>query len=168
MFRSSLAVAAGFLALTFTPGAAQAAIVNVGGTNYDVTYFTGAANSNLSKFNTPANGGQMPWWGNSSLAQSFATAVGNQAGLPNLAGDGGPFFAFAPEPGFPRFESWSIDQGIVKKEFWGANVTINSWATASLAPPPAPSGVPGPLPLFGAAAAFSMSRRLRRRIQLVG
>ena len=166
MFRSSLAVAAGFLALTFTPGAAQAAIVNVGGTNYDVTYFTGAANSNLSKFQTPANGGQMPWWGNSSLTQSFATAVGNKAGLPNLAGSGGPFFAYAFSQ--PSVFSWSLDDVTIVNDAWGAFVTFNSWATASLAPPPAPSGVPGPLPLFGAAAAFSMSRRLRRRIQLVG
>jgi hypothetical protein len=30
---------------------------------------------------------------------------------------------------------------------------------------PAPSGVPSPLPLFGAAAAFGWSRQLRRRIK---
>ena len=34
------------------------------------------------------------------------------------------------------------------------------------APNPGPAAVPGPLPLFGAAAAFGMSRRLRRRINL--
>lgn len=36
--------------------------------------------------------------------------------------------------------------------------------TAALAPNPSSSAVPGPLPLLGAAAAFSASRRLRRRI----
>ena len=30
-------------------------------------------------------------------------------------------------------------------------------------PPPPPASVPGPLPLFGATAAFGWSRRLRRR-----
>jgi hypothetical protein len=43
-----------------------------------------------------------------------------------------------------------------------------TYATATLAPPPPPAAVPGPLPLFGAAAAFGMSRRLRRKIQLGG
>jgi hypothetical protein len=41
-----------------------------------------------------------------------------------------------------------------------------TYAIATLAPPPA--SVPGPLPVVGAAAAFGMSRRLRRRIQLGG
>ena len=30
---------------------------------------------------------------------------------------------------------------------------------------PTPSGVPGPLPLFGAASAFGFSRKLRRRLR---
>jgi len=34
----------------------------------------------------------------------------------------------------------------------------------SQAPTPPPSGVPGPLPIFGAGAAFGFSRRLRRRV----
>jgi hypothetical protein len=38
-----------------------------------------------------------------------------------------------------------------------------SFAYAILA---TPTAVPGPVPLFGAAAAFGMSRRLRRRIKL--
>jgi hypothetical protein len=38
------------------------------------------------------------------------------------------------------------------------------YATATLSP--TLSAVPAPLPLFGAAATFSLSRRLRRRIRL--
>ncbi len=33
---------------------------------------------------------------------------------------------------------------------------------------PAPSEVPGPLPLLGAGAAFGFSRRLRKRVKLAG
>ena len=48
-------------------------------------------------------------------------------------------------------------------DFGGSNGRPTS---SSLVPVqgPAPSGVPGPLPLFGAAAAFGWSRQLRRRI----
>jgi len=44
------------------------------------------------------------------------------------------------------------------------NDTINIYADSPPIPPPA--SVPAPLPLFGAAAAFGWSRRLRRRISL--
>ncbi|MFM7269843.1 MAG: hypothetical protein ACKOZT_14895 [Cyanobium sp.] len=40
---------------------------------------------------------------------------------------------------------------------------VYTWAQASLCT--APAAVPGPLPLFGAGAAFGFSRRLRKRIQ---
>ena len=166
LLRSSLAVAVGSLALAFAPNTAEAVTVNVDGTNYDVTFFTGVANSNLSKFQTTANGGQMPWWGNSTLAKSFATAVDSQLGKPNI-GTWGPYFGFAPESGFPRNESWYFngDTNEIKRDFFTQNFSA-SWAVATLTPPP--SAVPGPLPLFGAAAAFGMSRRLRRRIQRDG
>jgi len=44
----------------------------------------------------------------------------------------------------------------------GTSETINVLVGA----PPAPSAVPGPLPLLGAGAAFGYSRRLRRRVSL--
>jgi hypothetical protein len=37
-------------------------------------------------------------------------------------------------------------------------------SSSSLSPVSPPAGVPGPLPLFGAVAAFGWSRRLRRRV----
>jgi len=45
-------------------------------------------------------------------------------------------------------------------ELFGTGDTI----TAVIGAPPATADVPGPLPLFGAAAAFAHSRRLRRRV----
>jgi hypothetical protein len=47
---------------------------------------------------------------------------------------------------------------------WVNEVTLGSISSSSLSPA-SPAGVPGPLPLFGAAAAFGWSRRLRRRVQ---
>jgi hypothetical protein len=45
------------------------------------------------------------------------------------------------------------------------NETSNSPANSLLFTPASPASVPGPLPLFGAGAAFGWSRRLRRRIK---
>ena len=56
-------------------GQAQAISVNVNDIDYDVTTFTGTYNDNISKFETTANGGDMPWWGSESLATDFASAV---------------------------------------------------------------------------------------------
>ena len=45
------------------------------------------------------------------------------------------------------------------------NETSNSPTNSLLFTPASPASVPGPLPLFGAGAAFGWSRRLRRRIK---
>ncbi len=84
---------------------------------------------------------------------------------PNSTNNGatGPLFAFNASGG--PFASVDFNAYISK---FGGTVTTNSVAPDSLrvfaiqetAPP-----VPGPLPLFGAAAAFGMSRRLRQRIR---
>ena len=50
----------------------------------------------------------------------------------------------------------------------GGPLSINSWAisvTDETGPGPTPADVPGPLPLFGLAAAFGWSRLLRKRIR---
>jgi hypothetical protein len=153
-----MAVAAGSLALVFAPNPAEALVttVNIGGTNYDITTFKGSYVDNAAKFATPANSGLMPWWGNSGLAASFATAVGDKFGYPNSFGDTGPFFVF----GLGANDVFSQDLDGQSQASASA-----PWTYAVLASPPA---VPGPLPLFGAAAAFGMSRRLRRRITLNG
>jgi hypothetical protein len=156
-------------------GQAQAVIVTVdlgqgaGPQQWDVTTFTGTYNANSSKFETPANGGVMPWWtpspiglGSSSLAQSFASAVDNQLGFFPLNGPDGPFFGYQTRygnevsfaAGFPP-TGCCYTGGVG----WATNRT---WAQATLVPAPAP----GPLPALGAAAAFGFSRKLRQRINV--
>ena len=81
-FQLALAAAAALAAISLSPGSAQAAcdpaspantcLVTVGGVQYDVATFTGTYNANISKFETAANGGVMPWWGDSTMAQAFA------------------------------------------------------------------------------------------------
>ena len=63
--KSALGVAMAMGALG--AGEAQAVIVNVEGQDWDVTTFTGSYNENESRFNI----GEMPWWGNESLASLF-------------------------------------------------------------------------------------------------
>jgi hypothetical protein len=62
-FQVALGAAAALAAISLSPGSAQAYVVTVGGVQYDVTTFTGTYNDNISKFETAANGGVMPWWG---------------------------------------------------------------------------------------------------------
>ena len=66
-FQVALGAAAALAAISLSPGSAQAFVVNVGGVQYDVTTFTGTYNDNISKFETAANGGVMPWWGGGGL-----------------------------------------------------------------------------------------------------
>ena len=79
----ALGAAAALAAISLSPGSAQAYVVTVGGVQYDVTAFTGSYDGNTSQFQTAANGGVMPWWGNSNLAGDFASALGSLAGYPN-------------------------------------------------------------------------------------
>jgi hypothetical protein len=129
--------------------------VVVNGTTYDVTYFEGTYNDNSSLFTIA----EMPWWGDFILAQQILNAVGDKLGLPNSNGAAGPAFAwklagdppsvvdyFVYRPGtFPASQSAQM----------GDNFSYAKVAPQSAAP------VPAPLPLFGAAAAFSATRRLR-------
>jgi hypothetical protein len=80
------------------------------------------------------------------------------------------FYGFFPFTSAMRFYS-SAGAGYGTADSWegydssgtlflSGNVTNTSLTPAS----PSPSSAPGPLPFFGAAAAFSWSRRLRRRV----
>ena len=80
----ALGAAAALAAISLSPGSAQAFVVTVDSVQYDVTTFTGSYNGNASKFETAANGGVMPWWGNESKASQFAAAMGGGLGRPKL------------------------------------------------------------------------------------
>jgi len=175
------AVAVGAL----TAGQVQALVVNVGGQDWDVTSFQGTYSANFRKFNTPSNGGVMPWFGGLADAQLFAEAIGSQLGFSNYAYPGnsgvcnfsqyptcGPYFAtqggYAVSvfgvvnlPVFSQYLNYTSD---VRE---GASIPSSRdyfWAQAALVLPPTPT-VPGPLPALGAAAAFGFSRKLRSRIK---
>jgi hypothetical protein len=153
-------------------GEAQALQVNVGGVFWGVTTFNSSYTLGTSKFNTPANGGVMPWWGNSTLANMFATAENTQLGSPNpvagvfsTGGPGSPYFGwtFGLQSGLGPYTGlnfWIPAGGSPAEGLKTINVNPGvsyEWAQASLT-------VPGPLPVFGVAAAFGFSRKLRKRI----
>jgi hypothetical protein len=153
-------VLAGAAIAALHAGDANALIVTVDGTNYDVTVLDVAYEGNESLFATPATGGVMPWYGNGPLAASFASAISDA--LENQGSN--PVFAF------------TFDTSVRGKQY-GLNRNTNTFEVSNISLPAflsigyaqatlVPAAVPGPLPLFGAAAAFGMSRRLRRRIQL--
>jgi hypothetical protein len=153
--KSALGAAVAWGALT--AGQAQAFVVNVGGVNYDVTTFgPDSYNNNISKFALPANGGVMPWWNDQTLANTFAVALGTSLGTPNPNGSG-PYFAYA-SPNIVSSQYRDANSGGGRNDL--KSDTSITWAQA--APMSAP--VPGPLPAFGAAAAFGFSRKLRGRI----
>ena len=154
-------LASGFIGLT--AGDAQALVVNVGAQDYDVTTFSGDYNNNISKFEIAANGGEMPWWGNSTTAEAFASAVGTGLGVPNSL-VAGPYFANATIPTVLAQAYSSVLSGTTG--FGISPTQIHIYAVATLVLPPAP--VPSPLPIFGAAAAFGASRQLRKRIKRSG
>jgi len=168
-FQVALGAAAALAAISLSPGSAQAYVVTVGGVQYDVTSFTGsdADNNNTSKFQTAANGGMMPWWGNPSAAMEFASAVGTQVGTQSSqSGAVSAFFGYSRyiDPVFDEFsylELFYTNNGNTQYASWPTGDPSLLWAQATPVHP-----APGPLPLLGAAAAFGFSRKLRKRIKL--
>jgi len=145
------------------PGRASAYNVTVDGLDYDVTTFFGSYNSNVSKFQTAANSGVMPWWGDRTLAVKFSSAVAGNLGTPNTGGTRGPYFAHLFENvSYDRVEAVFDDPNSSGINLVGSEVVYYAQAVIIS---PTISAVPGPLPLFGTAAAFCWSRQLRRRIK---
>jgi hypothetical protein len=154
---ASLAGAAGLL---LGAGSASAVTIPtesvlVNGTTYDVTYFVGSYNDNTSRFTTA----EMPWWGDASLAKTFAETVGTKLGSPN--GFGGPAFAYGTAVGgVVRFLTTYVYSNSSSSALYQTPVDSQSWPYAT-ATPQTTAPVPAPLPIFGAAAAFSATKRLR-------
>jgi hypothetical protein len=149
------------IGLALHAGDARALVVEVGGSNYDVTTVSGTYNGLLTTLSA------QPWFGNATLAQTFATELSSGLGLPaNNAY--GPIFATGvvnDELGLVVFGAYYDDaNGSTGWNSFGLADDTLVFAQAQLQPP-APSAVPAPLSLFGAMAGFGMSRRLRARIQ---
>jgi len=140
-----------------SPSPAEAVVVTVGGIAYDVTEVETSYNLSSSTFQAFAPG-KMPWWGNESLAYDFALEVYDALGEGSTAGYG-PVFAHAHDASLAKvlgiLQNTSNPLDAIN-DLPAASATVK-YAIAS-------APVPGPLPLFGAAAAFGWSRRLRQRI----
>ena len=156
--------------LSLTAGQARALVVTTySGLDYEVTTFTGSYNDNVSKFNTPTNGGLMPWWGNEDLASQFTGLVSTYFGTPNNSGFAGPYFAFETyfSNGLYVTAQTMTPSYLFPNGKTGVNPTVSVvWAQATLIPATSAANVPGPLPALGLAAAFGFSRKLRKRIKL--
>jgi hypothetical protein len=138
-------------------GAAQAVTVSVGDTTYAVTTFTGSYDGNVSRFSIM----EMPWWGNAALSTEFAEKVGALLGLPNSGG--GPLFGWLPKLSYGVPVIFYVNRFPYVDNGAHPSDAVATYAVASAL---SPSTIPGPLPLFGVAAAFGASRYLRRRVKL--
>lgn len=176
-----LAAALGLAFASIGPLPARALIFTVNNTVYRASTFRGSYNADSSKFSAAL----MPWWNSSALAQAFTEAIYGpsgalvnpfvstyplQQGLPNqVFVSGSPVYA-APLLAW-QFASSQVTWNTVYAAGYPADMTLSlaidgtesdlsyplEWITAEVAL------VPSPLPLFGAAAAFGWSRRVRRR-----
>jgi len=171
--------AIGICSIFFTAGDAEAITLTVSGQQWNVTTFTGSYNDNISKFQTATNGGVMPWWGQVTDAAAWADALGWALGDPNTGNwdspqnlRSGPAFGWSianhpingdeiiytqyvfaqPASTYPNYVISPANMGDLRSR------TTITWAQAT-------QPVPGPLPLFGALAAFRASRLLRKRVE---
>ncbi|MFM7513289.1 MAG: hypothetical protein ACKO3F_07980, partial [Cyanobium sp.] len=97
----------------FTNSQAQTLVVTDNGQNWDVTTFNGSYNDNISKFDTPANGGVMPWWRSDfEVAEAFAAAVGSNLGLRSITALPPSYAPLSAGPLFGRdFEAGRAEAG---------------------------------------------------------
>ena len=154
---AATAVLTGAAASLLVSAPAQAAVVNVGGVLYDVTVLETSYTASTSSFQLPPLG-QMPWWGSQASADNFAGQVFSALGEGSTAGYG-PLFAYAYNASISNVIG-SLQDLSAPGSFIDGTPAASATVKYAIATAP----VPGPLPLFGAAAAFGWSRQLRRRI----
>ena len=144
-------------------GASQAIPVTIYGVDYDLSFDSGTLDDFIAEFGNPPS--VFPWFGDAAEADFLATFVNSQFGQTQLynSPDFGdlniaPIFAYSGTV----FSAWDVDSGVLLSNQPFTSTHIFDFAIATRVPDPDP--VPAPLPLFGAAAAFSASRRLRKRM----
>jgi len=130
--------------LSFKILSASTTTVNIGGQSYTVTYNNISYDGNESEFNDS----DMPWWGSSATAQSFANATGiNNVyyGYENFAGFGLNAVYYYKSNG----SGGSISSN--------ADVSDNiNYAVSAVA-------VPAPLPILGIVPVVGFLQRMRKR-----
>lgn len=116
-----------------------------------------------SATNTPILGWST--FGNYSVGSGISVLEGQVTGASVVyenSFDGGQFLSLGNQNSFfPSLEAFSEFDNI----FYSNTDLDNSPANTLVFTPASPAPVPGPMPLFGAGAAFGWSRRLRRRIK---
>jgi hypothetical protein len=148
--------------------------ITVGGTAYDISYYRGSLAGLLASPIAPPSA-SFPWFANVSLATDFANALFAEEGnssLQSLTDNSpssptgelslGPLF-LTGSTDFVAYDSDATTTNLFTCDSSNAvvcDVTTINWAYVQ---PPTPP-VPAPLPLLGATAAFSFSRKLRRRL----
>ena len=153
----ALAVVSGTAGSLLAASPAQAVGVNFGGTFYDISVVEMSYDTAANSFQLPPLG-QMPWWGSQANADDFAGQVFGALGEGSTPGYG-PLFAYDFDTALSEVVGSLQDLSAPGSLIDGRPA---SSATVKYAIASAPA--PGPLPLFGAAAAFGCSRQLRRRI----
>jgi len=166
----SLPVGAALL-LHANPSHALTTII-VGGTPYQIDYFTGPLSDLLADPIAPPSS-SFPWFGLPALASDFANALFAEGSTfpqtisdaSTLSGDAsvGPLFLTTNS----AFVAYDYDPSVsATGPFLCDTVSAVDCEQVSIiwAYVPAPAPVPAPIPLLGAAAAFSFSRKLRRRV----
>ena len=166
--RGAIGAAAALALISLTPGEARALIINVGGQDYDVTTFQGSyIDPTLTpNFNTPTQGGVMPWWGDRTLTQEFRdkvevaelAGVSGALGFPN--GGNSPFFAYSADSVNVSME-YTFSGNIPPRGPYFNNIPIGApypvWAQAV--------AVPGPAPILGIPVVVAYCRKLKQRIK---
>jgi hypothetical protein len=164
----SLPVGAALL-LHANPSHALTTII-VGGTPYQIDYFTGPLSDLLADPIAPPSS-SFPWFGLPALASDFANALFDEGSAPTqtiqdastLSGDVSvqPLFLTSST----TFAAYDLVASASGPFFCDTGIKVDCeqgsiiWAYV-----PAAAPVPAPIPLLGAAAAFSFSRKLRRRV----
>lgn len=134
------------LCLCSTLASANAATtsVTVGGQDYTITYESLAYDSNESQFNNT----DMPWWGNSSTAQSFAQATSVNSvhyGYEHFTGFGLSALYYYRADGNGGSAAAST-----------ATSNNRNYAVSAVA-------VPAPLPILGILPVVGFLKRMRKR-----
>ena len=149
----ALGAAAVLTVISPCPQEARALVVTVNSTQYDVTTFSGSYSNSNAKFSSVF----MPWYGNTTLTQNFAAAVGAGLGYVNDGSINSPYFAdsFSSNQ-VNMWYTFISDPSTIR----GANIPRNDsyeWAEAV--------AVPGPVPILGIPVVVAYCRKLKERIK---
>ena len=144
--------AAALTVISLSPQAARALVVTVGGADYDVTTFSGSYINSSAKFSSVF----MPWYGDTTLTQNFAAAVGAGLGYVNDNSLNSPYFATSKSGS--DVDMWYTYSGN-PSSMYGGSIPLNAtyeWAQAV--------AVPGPVPILGIPVVLAYCRKLKQRI----